>query len=227
MSFFKALFGGRPEAPLCRKPWFDPRSQADQKVTTYDEPQDPLEVDTLEALKAVQEPRFSPRNRFIVYQQWGAVEPDGSRPYFWLDKPAAQAVAQAIAGGPARSLILLCTTFQKGAIRQFSDTLSTQKGAGEREPLEMLGFFWYFSGDTIDDEPESADEIAYAANRLNLSRLSLLTGTFSPEIEDRLLRGLKDNVRLKRFGAFGKDESYTWPAFAAPRLEAFVAANRD
>ncbi|XGV96017.1 MAG: hypothetical protein ACAF41_25180 [Leptolyngbya sp. BL-A-14] len=212
---------------VARQPWFDPRSPHDLKVTTYLEPQDPIEVDTIEHLRLSQSDIYSPRNQFIVYQQWGERLPDGGRPFLALTVPAATAVAEIIRGGPTRNLILICTTFMPGAIRAFADTLTQNEAPHNAPQLEFLGIFWYFSGDDITDEPEHSADVAYAANRLRLKRLSILTGAFNSECEDRLVAGLQQNTALEYFGVFHKTEQYTWQQIPTPKVDELVSANRN
>jgi hypothetical protein len=210
-----------------RQPWFDPSSPYDLKVTTYSEPQDPIEVDTIENLRLSQSNLYAPRNQFIVYQQWGERLPEGGRPYLALTVPAAVAVAEILRGGSTRNLILLCTTFMPGAIRAFVDTLIQNEAPDSAPQLEFLGFFWYFSGDDITDEPEHSADVAYAANRLRLKRLTVLTGAFNSECEDLLVAGLQQNTTLEYFGVFHKTEQYTWEQIPTPQVDALVSANRS
>lgn len=210
-----------------RQPWFDPSSPYDLKVTTYSEPQDPIEVDTIENLRLSQSNLCAPRNQFIVYQQWGERLPEGGRPYLALTVPAAVAVAEILRGGSTRNLILLCTTFMPGAIRAFVDTLIQNEAPDSAPQLEFLGFFWYFSGDDITDEPEHSADVAYAANRLRLKRLTVLTGAFNSECEDLLVAGLQQNTTLEYFGVFHKTEQYTWEQIPTPQVDALVSANRS
>lgn len=209
-----------------RSPWFDPRSPHDLKVTTYSEPQDPVEVDTIENLRLSQSNLYSPRNQFVVYQQWAERLPEGGRHYLALTVPAAAAVAEIIRGGATRNLILLCTTFMPGAIRCFVDALTQNEAPDSAPQLEFLGLFWYFSGDDITDEPEHSADVAYAANRLRLKRLSVLTGAFNNGCEDLLVSGLQQNTTLEHFGVFHKTEQYTWGQIPTPRVDALVSVNR-
>lgn len=211
---------------ICRKPWFNPQSASDWKLTGYQEPKPFAEADSPVNLSKLMGAEFEPYNRFVIYQQWGPEAADGSRAYFWLNKQSAEELARTIASGHVQSLMLVCTTFEPGALRAFADALAAQRKPDGGPALEMLGLAWYFSGDTAEDSPEALDDAAYAANKLGLSRLSLLSGAFPPDAEQRLANGLKGNTTLKWFGAFVRDEAMSWPAFPLPQMEALVSANR-
>lgn len=211
---------------LVKSPWFNPNSPYDQKVTTYLEPQNPVEVDTPNALRFVQSEEFYPRNQFVVYQQWGEEIPDVGRPLYWFDLKAATTVAEIIKGGPTRKLILICTTFQPGSIRRFAEEMVQDQSKNNGNQLEFLGFFWYFSGDDITDDSDYAAEIAFATNCLSLKRLSILTGAFNNECEDRLFEGLQQNTSLQHFGVFYKSEEYTWQQIPTPKIDELVNNNR-
>ncbi|NLO91110.1 MAG: hypothetical protein GX410_03845 [Elusimicrobia bacterium] len=211
---------------FCRKPWFNPYSDNDWKTTTYDSKKPFVEVDSIEGLMTAMKPEFKPYNSFVIFQQWGPEDKDGNRAYSWLSRPATEQLARALAAGDVRSIILLCTTFEPGAIRAFADTLASLRKPDDGSVLEMLGLFWYFSGDTVVDSPELLDEAAYAVNKLGLSRLSLLSGEFDAECERRLLHSLEGNTKLQWLGVFGKDEAMSWPAFKTPGLAALADANR-
>ena len=211
---------------LCRKPWFNPESPADWKVTANQEPKPFAEVDSPANLLKAQGAEFTPYNRFVIYQQWGPVPDDGSRAYFWLSRQAAQELAEIVASGPAQELILVCTTFEPGAIRAFADALAARRKPENGVVLDTLGLFWYFSGDTAEDSPEILDEAAYAADKLGLNRLSILSGGFPPDAQQRLAAGLKGNTTLKWFGAFSRDEAMTWPDYPMPQIQALISANR-
>ena len=211
---------------FCRNPWFNPQSANDWKVTGSQKPEPFAEVDSPSNLSKVMEPEFEPYNRFVIYQQWGPESADGSRTYFWLNKQSAEELARRLAVSPVQSLILVCTTFEPGALRSFADGLAALRKPDGGTSLKMLGVFWYFSGDTAEDSPEVLDDAAYAANKLGLSRLSMLSGAFPADAEQRLMNSLKGNTTLKWFGAFTRDEAMSWPAFPMPQLEALVSANR-
>ena len=210
-----------------RKLWFDPDSPNDLKVTTYSELQEPIEVDTINALRSSQSETFHPHNEFVIYQQWGKNLPDGGRYYYWLDIDTATTVAEIIKGGPTHKLILMCTTFQPGAIQRFAEALVQDQLDNSGSQLEYLGLFWYFSGDDITDNPECATEIAYAANSLQLKRLSILTGAFNSECEDHLVEGLRQNSTLECLSVFYKDEQYIWEQIPTPRVDEMLRTNRD
>ncbi|MBW4691252.1 MAG: hypothetical protein KME27_05740 [Lyngbya sp. HA4199-MV5] len=222
-----------------RQPWFDPRSPHDLKVTTYLEPQHPIEVDTIENLRLSQSALYAPRNQFIVYQQWGErpterdralgvlSNPVTGRIYYALTETAAVAIAEIIRGGPTRNLMLLCTTFMPSAIRAFVDTLTQNETPNDAPQLEFLGLFWYFSGDDITDEPEHSTDVAYAANSLRLKRLTVLTGAFNDECEDLLVAGLQQNTTLEHFGIFHKNELHKWKQIPTPKVDALISANRN
>jgi hypothetical protein len=82
------------------------------------------------------------------------------------------------------------------------------------------------SGDDITDEPENVDDIAYVANKLNIKRLSILTGAFNEECHDRLAENLKENKSLQYFCVFENDDSEQWPCFPTPKIDAITNANR-
>lgn len=204
---------------LCQKPWFDPGSEADQKLLLSPKPLVPLEVDTFEGLLRVLQPDLSPTNAAVVYQNWGdsVVAPDGSsaRPFKWLSKERASEVGRALKGGPVRTFVFIVTMFGPGALRAFADAL----GPGQ---LSMLGLFWYLSGDDVTDEEENAADIGYAATTLGVERLSVLTGAFDGGCDERLAAALAGASRLRRCRVFRKDEGNTWPAMAAPKVAAVV-----
>ncbi len=209
---------------FCSKPWFNKKSVHDLKVVACDEKQTVVEVDTLEYLELTQhEPAFEKLNNFIIFQHWGPdrYADDGTpcRLYQTLTKPAAKAVAKILKGGPTKRFIFLCAGFTSGSIRLFADTL----GPGQ---LDMLGLFWYFCGDDITDDLQDSDDVAYAVNHLNLKRISILTGEFNSECEDRLAKGLKDNKTIQYFEIFGKDDKHKYPRFDTPKLDKIMIANR-
>jgi hypothetical protein len=228
MGILARIFKGN-EKPLCRRPWFDPQSFSDQKLTTYRENQQPLEVDSMDSLKITQIDSFSPWNRFVVYQQWGDEALHGGRYYHWLDKKTAGLVAKTINGGPTKNIIFLCTMFEPGAIRYFADILLNGSSRNEQAPIDMLGLFWCFNGASVTDEPENVEDIAYTIDRMQLKRLSILTGHFDNEFENALADRLldKNNTSLEHFGVFQKDDSYQWPRFPTPRMDAMVGMNRN
>lgn len=202
----------------CDKPWFDPNSPHDQKITTYGSNQCPIETDTFEGLRIAQIQGFSPCNDFQLFQHWGDWQKmdDGSRvrPYYALTAERALRAAEIIKGGPARRLILLVTMFMKGALRAFADAM----GPGQ---LEMMGFFWYFSGDDITDEAENAPDIMYAAKTLDLRRISILTGAFDKTVEKALAEGIMDCPSLEVLEVYRKDgPDYTWPRYQTPLIDA-------
>lgn len=204
-------------AGYCDKPWFDPNSSHDQKVTTYGSGQCPIETDSFEGLSTAQFQGFSPCNDFQLFQHWGDWETmeDGSnaRPYYALTIERALRAAEIIRGGPARRLILMVTMFMSGAIRSFADAI----GPGQ---LEMMGFFWYFSGDDITDEAENAPDIMYAARTLGLKRVSILTGAFDRTSEKALAEGVLDCLLLEVLEVYGKDgPNYTWPRYPTPLID--------
>ena len=211
---------------FCRQPIFDVSSPHDQKLTTYDNPiESYYEVDQIEVFEQLQSDKYSPGNEFIIYQQWGPTREDGGRPYFWLDIPTAERLAKGVSKGFTKNLILVCTMFEPGSIQRFTDALVGSNSLAP-PPLDLLGLFWYFSGDDITDEPENVDDIAYAVNKLNIKRLSILTRAFNDECHDRLAENLKENKSLQYFCVFENDDSEQWPPFPTPKIDAITNANR-
>ncbi len=212
---------------FCRQPFFDISSPHDQKLTTYDSPiESYYEVDQIEVFEQLQSDKYSPGNEFIIYQQWGPTREDGGRPYFWLDIPTAERLASGISKGFTKNLILVCTMFEPGSIQRFTNVLISNNSLGAPPSLDLLGLFWYFSGDDITDEPENVDDIAYVANKLNIKRLSILTRDFNDECHDRLAENLKENKSLQYFSVFENDDSEQWPRFPTPKIDAITNANR-
>lgn len=211
---------------FCDKPFFDRTSLNDIKLTTYnDKKLNPVEVDKKSFLELTQTEHFNPWNEFIIYQHWGqdTESTDGipCRLYKALDKYEADDIAKIIKGGPTRKIILVCTGFMRGSIRQFAETLS----ADSPHHLEMLGLFWYFSGDDITDEKEDPYDVAYAVNQLKVKRLSILTAEFNKEVEESLAEGISDNKDIKYVGIFQKEETFKWPKFETPNIDAIVQRN--
>ena len=221
---FQMDYNGRP---LCSKPFFDVKSKNDQRLTTFPEPQKPLETDRAEFLGLVADTGFHPLNKMIAFQQWGpdSKEEDGreSRPYLWFDDAAAENLCKALTGSPVRRLILIFTKLKPGALLHFAKALKNApaKAAAVASPasgrkaggslLDMLGLRWAFSGDDLTDDPEVAGEIAKVAGFLGLERLSLLTSKFNGTVESALAEGLKGAPRLKTIRVFQRDDGNTWP----------------
>ncbi len=211
---------------FCRQPFFDVSSPHSQKLTTYDSPiESYYEVDQIEVFKQLQSDKYSLGNEFIIFQQWGPTREDGSRPYFWLDIPTAERLAKGVSKGFTKNLILVCTMFEPGAIRRFTDVLIGSNSLASPS-LDLLGLFWYFSGDDITDEPENAEDIAYAVNRLNIRRLSILSGAYDQACHDRLVESLRDNKSLQYFSVFENDDNGQWPRFSTPEIDTIINANR-
>lgn len=173
----------------------------------------------------MQSDKYSPGNEFIIYQQWGPTRADGGRSYLWLDIPTAERLAEGISKGFTKNLILVCTMFEPGSIQRFADVLVGSNSSASPS-LDLLGLFWYFSGDDITDEPENVDDIAYAVNKLNIKRLSILTRVFNDECHGRLAENLKENKSLQYFSVFENDDSEQWPPFPTPEIDAITNANR-
>ena len=199
-----------------QRPFFDFRSAADQRLTTY-EGMLPLEVDTPEGLARTQDHPFATGADFVVYQNWGPIirDPQGrpGRTFLWLAEERARELAEHLRGGPTTKLWLVVTMFGPGALRAFADAL----GPGQ---LEMLGLLWYFSGDDFTDEVENAADVAYLTRTLGLRRLSILTAAWSDACEHRLADALEGYEDLEALGVHEKDDGATWPRIATPRLQA-------
>jgi hypothetical protein len=205
--------------PLCHRPWFDPRSVHDWGILLREVRAGDfvIEVDSFEALRAVESEEFRSRRRgTLLYQQWGRILPTGGRHYLGLDEASAQKVAETIAKGPTREILLLCSMFAQGGMRRFAETLA-RSSPGQ---LEFAGFLWYFTGDDLTDDPERATELAEAARLLGLKRVSILTAKFDDACEVRLVEGLRGNKALERFAVFEKDDAKTWPRIPTPKIDA-------
>ncbi|MFC1745336.1 hypothetical protein ACFL35_15185 [Candidatus Riflebacteria bacterium] len=209
-------------SPLCHSPWFNPDNPNDLRVTNFSENCSPIEVDSIAALQYVMTDFFAPNNGFVIYQQWGEEQEDGSRLFFWLDCKTVKLIADIIKGGPTKKLVLLCTTFEPGAIKLLAELL----GDDTSSQLEYLGMFWYFSGDDITDAPDIIAEINYAVDRLQLQSLSILTEEFDDRCKNLLFEGLKDNRSLLKFGVYRKNDAQTWPAFPTAKIDEIIKSNR-
>lgn len=188
------------ERNLCKQTWFNPNSKDDEALTTYENTLEPLEVDNLEALKTIQSDDWTPKNEFVIFQQWGEDEEDGSRKYFYFDKKSAQKLGEIIKDGPIHKLILIFTTVETGALETFAKTLTQNQ-------LEFLGIFWALSDDSIVDNATSLiSEIIMVANHLQLSRLSILTPEFNEKIENLFAEKLKENTSLKIIKILRRDD---------------------
>ncbi len=198
----------------------------DQKLTTYDDIQKPVEVDSIEYFKLSQSSEFAEYNNFLIYQHQSPLEEsDGEmvRYFRWLDKQTAETLANTIKGGPTKKIIMICTMFESGAIKHFADTLlyNSQKNK-IKSSLDMLGLFWYLSMDDITDVADYPKEIAYAVNNLEIKRISILTGEFNDQIENQLVEELKDNNTLEKFMVFQKDDKQEWPIIPTPKIDSLL-----
>jgi hypothetical protein len=232
VSFLEQIFGRKKAEPLktrqlemCQQFWFNPHSAHDQKLTLHHDNKRPVEVDSLEVLRLAQvEPSFHELNEFVVYQHWGPevanLNGTTSRLFKGLEDFESEELGKILNGGPTRRLVIVATTFSPNSIRRLAEVLLPDQ-------LETLGLCWFFSGDSILDRPQDRQDIIFAANRLNIKRLSILTGEFDVECEEILASGLKDNKMLEAVGIFGKDDNQTWPRYPTPRLDAIFAKNAD
>jgi len=210
---------------LCSRLFFDIESPNDQKLTLYDERKEPIETDTIDGLRKIQSKAFIPLNHFIIYQHWGDGESDDGVPYRLytaLEKSKAENIAKILKCGQVKNFIFICTMFMPGAIRTFTDIMLE----GTPHYLDMLGFFWGLSGDDMTDEVENAYDIADAANRLKIKRLSILTAEFDSGCENRLAEGLRGNSTLRRFGVFRNDERNEFPRFPTPIIDAAIRMDK-
>lgn len=201
---------------LCRRSWFNPDSRDDQVLTTYDTPLESFEVDNLEALKIIRSDKWSPKNEFVIFQQWGPVETDGSRTYFWFDQKTAYEVGKIVKNSTVHKLILIFTTIEPGALETFAKMLPPGQ-------LEFLGLFWALSGDNIvDGMPDIASEIVAATNHLHLSRLSILTLKFDEKTENLLAEALKEKSSLKKVEIFKRVNNDKYSRFEMPNINAEI-----
>ncbi len=210
--------------------WFDPDSPHDRRVVGL-EPAvaaSPLargyasvEVDSIEHLRVSAKPETIGGHTTIIFQQWGPPASDGGRPYFWLDRATASELGATLRRTPARRLMLLFTTVQDGALRILADALIDGRPAGDFR-METLALAWYFSGDDITDDDHHVADVAYAATRLQVRRLSVLTGGWNAACDRRLAAELSAATTLESFAVFAKDEAHTWPQLTAPLVDALV-----
>jgi len=152
----------------------------------------------------------------VIYQHFNPPTAAGLRPVGSMRVDAAEPVAAALRGGPTRSLILVTGGFMRGAITAFGQAL-------EGHELDLLGLFWYYSGDDITDDPKYAEEIADACRRLRVKKLTILTGALNESTETRLASGLAPLADLRVCRLFEKDEGARYRPFPTPKIEAALA----
>lgn len=178
-----------------------------------------LEVDDLEILSESREVTYAPFHRFVIYQHWGQPDAQGTRAYQAVTKGVAGQIAEALKNGPTRSVLILASGFAAGSVRALADGLAGQD-------FETLGFFWMFGGDDITDDPTLADEIAYACNKLQVGKLSVVTQEFDEPCRQRLLEGLRRCSSLRECRIFQRLEKAPFPAFSWPEMDALLRRAR-
>lgn len=203
------------------RPWFNPSSPADRALTTYtlDEPQLILEFDELEIMgewiKEVARLQTGSNQKgnidFLVFQNWGPATPQG-RSYFFLNAERATELGGYIKISNCQKLMLIVTTFQKGALKVLADSID--------KPMAYVGLLWYFSGDDITDEACFPEEIGYLAKKLQLRRLAILTGAFNESVEKKLAECLAEASSLEVVSIHHKDDEARYPKLPTPLIEA-------
>lgn len=204
-------------------PWFNPSSDDDIALTTYSlaQPQMIMEYDELEVLcgyvdelsKLGGPGTGAPQGRFLVFQHWGPWA-NGSRPFMALMEPRAKLLGEAIHKSNFSKVMLIVTTFMKGSLRTLADSIDKK--------LEYLGLLWYFSGDDITDETYFTDDIGYLAKKLQLERLTIMTGAFNGEVEKRLAQALEQAPDLRIVQVHDKQENGLYPRLATPNIDAML-----
>lgn len=204
-------------------PWFNPSSDDDIALTTYtlDQPQLMMEYDELEVFCSYAEelgklgsPGASPvPGRFLVFQHWGPWA-NGSRPFMALMEPRAKLLGEAIHKSNFTKVMLIVTTFMKGSLRTLADSIDKK--------LEYLGLLWYFSGDDITDESYFIDDIGYLAKKLQLERLTIMTGAFNETVEKRLAQALEQAPTLRIVQIHDKQENGRYPRLPTPNIDAML-----
>lgn len=231
MGLFDLFFGRKkdkskqPKKPvslpdiICQKPWFNCNEPNDQKLTISSEAiTEFYDIDLIDTFETLQNDKYDPKNNFVFYQQWGPVEQGVGRSYYWLDIKTAERLGKAINAGYVKSLIIICTTFQKDAIRKLADTINSNVS------LDLLGFFWYFSGDSIVDEAEHAMDIGYLAEKVYVKRISILTGEYNNKLDDIFIAGFQRAQSLEKFAVFQVDDEGTWPQIPTPKVDELLVS---
>jgi len=178
-----------------------------------------LEVDSMATLRESREVTYAPYHHFVIYQHWGEPDAQGTRAYQAVTKATGAQIAEALKGGPTRSLLILASGFQAGSLRALADGLAGQD-------LETLGVFWMFGGDDLTDDPSVADELAYACHKLQVGKLSVVTQEFDADCRQRLLEGLRRCSSLRECKVFQRLEKAPYPVFAWPEMDAMLRRSR-
>ena len=184
-----------PNVSSVEAAWYDPGSADDVSVVCGSIEGATFEADDLGVVEFIGHDPKMAANDVLIFQTWkNPARPPGA--ICSLDPDRARQLGRSLKGGCFRTVALVVTTIQEGAL----SALAQELGKGQ---LRRLCLLWAMSGDDLTDALEVVEELGAVCRNLGLQELSILTSVFDDQC-DQLLAAQVRNSGLKRCDIFLK-----------------------